>query len=113
MTKGDKLFKGFLLDCVLECLDLRYGRCSNSGCEVWSRLLPLHMDSKLLVRAVNEEVMKWTGSVGKHADEIIELEMSTSLGKWTDFKFEGFEMGSEIGLDIVQTLVDEIVIELL
>ncbi|KAL9261977.1 hypothetical protein AKJ16_DCAP17010 [Drosera capensis] len=112
-TKGDKLFKGFLLDCVLECLDLRYGQFFNSGCEVWSRLLPLHMDSKLLVRAVNEEVMKCTGSAGKHADVIIELEMSTSLGKWTDFKIEEFEMGSEIGLDIVQTLVDEIVIELL
>jgi hypothetical protein len=38
--------------------------------------------------------------------------MSHSLGKWTDFEIEGFETGAEIDSDILQTLVEEIAVDL-
>ncbi|GAB2288869.1 hypothetical protein Dimus_023177 [Dionaea muscipula] len=114
VIKGVKLVKGFLLDCLLECLDLRYRRYCNSGFKLSCRcrLLPVPMNTELLIQALDEDFETWTGLVGKPVDEIIEWEMSTGLGKWTDFEMEGFEMGSEIGLAIMQMLVDELVIDI-
>lgn len=45
-------------------------------------------------------------------DEIVEWEMSNSLGKWSDFSIEELESGAEIDGDILQILVEEIVTEL-
>ncbi|GAB2299999.1 hypothetical protein Dimus_034043 [Dionaea muscipula] len=111
--KGESLFRNFLLDCVVECLDLRYSRYCSAGFEIWSKL-PVHMNTtKLLIRAFSEEVTRWILLVGKPIDEVIELEMSTCLGKWTDFEIEGFESGSDISQAIAHTLVDEMVMDLL
>ncbi|KAJ6364873.1 hypothetical protein OIU76_029782 [Salix suchowensis] len=74
-------------------------------------------------RAINSESFFLTRSerkseggqtfAGMIPDEIIDWEMSHSLGKWTDFEIEGFETGAEIDRDILQTLVEEIAVDLL
>lgn len=111
-TKEGKNLRGFLFDCVIECLDSKYGRYCNSGFKGWSRL-PLGMNRKMLILKVGEEVRRWTDLVGMVPDEIIEWEMSHSLGKWTDFDIEAFEIGADIDEDILKILVEEIVMDLL
>nr|XP_023894688.1 uncharacterized protein LOC112006615 [Quercus suber]POE58206.1 hypothetical protein CFP56_40790 [Quercus suber] len=111
-TKAGNHLRGFLFDCIIECLDSKYGRYCNSGFKAWSRL-PLCMNTKTLIQDVAKEVRRWTGLVGMVPDEIIEWEMSYSLGKWTDFDIEAFETGNEIDGDILQNLVEEIVMDLL
>ncbi|XP_010264430.1 PREDICTED: uncharacterized protein LOC104602441 [Nelumbo nucifera] len=103
--------RGFLFDCVIECLDLKFGRYCKSGYKTWAKL-PLQKSREVLVQEVYEEIRRWSDLAGKIPDEIIELEMSHCLGKWTDFEIEAFETGNEVELDILDTLVDEIVVEL-
>jgi hypothetical protein len=38
--------------------------------------------------------------------------MNHSLGKWADFNIEAFEFGVDIGGDVLQILLDEIVEDL-
>lgn len=111
-TKAGNHLRGFLFDCIIECLDSKYGRYCNSGFKAWSRL-PLCMNTKTVIQDVAKEVRRWTGLAGMVPDEIIEWEMSYSLGKWTDFDIEAFETGNEIDGDILQNLVEEIVMDLL
>lgn len=110
-TKEGAQLRGFLFDCVIECFDVNYSRHCNSGFKAWTRL-PLRLKAEMLIREVGEEVIRWTHFAGMTPDEIIECEMSHSLGKWTDFYIEAFETGAEIGLEILQIMVEEIVIDI-
>lgn len=110
-TKGRNQVTGFLFDSVIEYLDTKYCMHSDSGYKAWTRL-PWWMNGEKLMKLVVEEVRRWADLAGRIPDEIIEWEMSHSLGKWTDFEIEGFETGAEIDSDILQILVDEIVVDL-
>lgn len=99
--------KEFVFDCVIEYLDMRYGHYSTCRFEPWTRM-PLCSIADDLVA----EVRRWA-SFGEYSlDEIIDFEMSHFHGKWTDFEIEEYETGAEIGKDVLQILVDEIVVEL-
>ncbi|GLU10780.1 hypothetical protein SLE2022_275640 [Rubroshorea leprosula] len=110
-TKDNNQLKLFLLDSAVECLDSRYGQYCNLGFRAWRRL-PLRMDSKMLMQEVAKEVTRWTRSAGKLPDELIESEMSRSLGKWIDFDIEAFETGTKIDFDILEILLEEVVVDL-
>ncbi|KAH9616684.1 hypothetical protein KSS87_018365 [Heliosperma pusillum] len=111
VKKEENPLRKFLLDCLIECLDVKYSRYINSGFGTWSKL-PKTMNAEVLIKEFDEEVRKWISFAGMTRDEIIEKEMSISLGKWTNFEIETFEDGVEINQDIVQNLVDEIVDDL-
>ena len=59
------------------------------------------MKSGMLIRDVAEEVRRWTKLAWVVPDELIEWEMSYSLGKWTDFDTEAYETGAETDWDIL------------
>ncbi|MBA0560625.1 hypothetical protein Golob_017511 [Gossypium lobatum] len=109
--KENYQLRGFLFDCAIECIDSKYSRYCNSGFRAWGSL-PYCVNSGKLIRDVADEVRRWTKLAGMVPDELIEWEMSYSLGKWTDFDIEAYETGAEMGWDIVQTLVDEMVDDL-
>ncbi|KMT18565.1 hypothetical protein BVRB_2g026990 [Beta vulgaris subsp. vulgaris] len=110
VRKEENPLRKFLFDCLVECLDVKYTRYADSGFRAWSRL-PKSINAEVLIKMFDEEVRKWISFAGNTPDMIIEREMSTSLGKWTDFEIEGFETGAVISQDIVQVLVDEIVMD--
>ncbi|KAH1156724.1 hypothetical protein GYH30_051499 [Glycine max] len=110
-SKQRKELKGFLLDCVIEYLESNCCQYFNSGFKKWTKL-PLCMEAEMLAQEVKREINKWLSMVGMVPDEIIEWEMSHSLGKWTDFDIEAFEAGVDIDGDILQILVDEVVQDL-
>lgn len=103
--------KGFAFDCLLEYLDSKFGQYSDSGFRTWTKL-PSSMTKEILVAVIIEEVKEWTEFVGLIPDELIEWDMSHSLGKWTDFEIEEFECGTEVDRHILQLLVDEVVLDL-
>ncbi|XVF71619.1 hypothetical protein PTKIN_Ptkin12aG0053500 [Pterospermum kingtungense] len=111
-SKENNRLRRFLFDCAIECLDSKYGRYCNSGFGAW-RSLPLCMNSGKLIQDVADEIRRWTKLAGMVPDELIEWEMSYSLGKWTDFDVEAYETGAEMDWDILQTLVEEIVVDLI
>lgn len=107
--EGNQL-KGFVFDCVIEYLESRFGRYSNSGFNAWTRL-PLRMKTEMLMCEIVEEVGRWAGLAGLMVDELIEHEMSRSFGKWTDFELEAFETGTEIDQQILQSLITEVAVD--
>ncbi|CAL0308270.1 unnamed protein product [Lupinus luteus] len=111
-SKQRKELKGFLFDCVIEYLESNCCRYFNCGFKAWTKL-PLCMKSEILAQEVTREMKNWACLVGMVPDEIIEWEMSHSLGKWTDFDMEAFEAGVDMDGDIIEILVDEIVEDLL
>ncbi|KAI5443306.1 hypothetical protein KIW84_012094, partial [Lathyrus oleraceus] len=74
----------------------------------WTKV-PLCMKGEILVEEVKSEIKKWEFIAGMEPDEIIDWEMSYSLGKWTDFNVEAFEFGVDIEDYVLQILVDELV----
>lgn len=109
---GNQLM-GFIFDSVVEYLESRYSRYSKAGFKAWTRMVPVCMNSEMMICEVVEEIQRW-GSFGRLVtDEMIEREMSCCLGKWTDFEIEEFEAGAEIDGEILQILVDEVVMDLL
>ncbi|WJX70843.1 hypothetical protein P8452_54906 [Trifolium repens] len=106
--------KGFLFDCLIEYLESNcfqhYYNVFRTWCS-WTKV-PLCMKGEILVQEVKSEIMKWEFLAGMEPNQIIEWEMNHSLGKWTDFNIEAFEFGVDIGVDVLQILLDEIVEDL-
>lgn len=110
VRKEENPIRRFLFDSVIECLDVKYNRHTNCGYRAWTRL-PKCMNLDILIQLFDQEMRKWISVSGRSPDELIEGDMSTSLGKWTDFEIEAFETGAEISHNIVESLVDEMVID--
>ncbi|XP_058763976.1 uncharacterized protein LOC131637406 [Vicia villosa] len=109
-SKPRKMLNGFILDCVIEYLESNCYQYFHSGFNSWTQL-PLCMKDVTLTQEVTREANKWACMVGMVPDEIIEWEMSHSLGKWDDFDIEAFEAGVDIDRVILRSLVDEVVEE--
>ncbi|VFQ75413.1 unnamed protein product [Cuscuta campestris] len=104
-TKHENQFKRFVFDCVLEFLD------SKCGFGAWTKLPPF-MNTEMLVFEILEEVKLWAATTGLAHDELLEWDMNRSLGKWTGFDIEVLECSAEIGHQIVEKLVEEVVNDL-
>ncbi|PHT96488.1 hypothetical protein BC332_34586 [Capsicum chinense] len=103
--------KGFAFDCLLEYLDSKCSPISDSGFRTCTKL-PSSMTKDILIADIIDEVEEWTQFVGLIPDELIEWDMSHSLGKCTDFEIEEYECGTEVARRILQKLVDEVVLDL-
>ncbi|KAJ7971232.1 DnaA initiator-associating protein [Quillaja saponaria] len=81
LKEGSRI-QGFLFDCVIEYLELKYCRFCNCGFNAWKKL-PVGIKAETLIQEVEQQIKKWACMAGMVPDEIIEMEMSHSLGKWT------------------------------
>lgn len=110
-TEEGHLFRGFLFDCMVECLDSRYSGYFTTSFMALSKL-PLSTNRENLAREVFEQIKQWRNLAKKDLDDMVEMEMSNSSGKWTEFKNEAFDTGVDIEGDILQILLDEMVVDL-
>lgn len=101
-----------LFDCVKECLCSQYSSRYKGGYRTWIKG-PAWVTSDKLAKDVFEEIKRWRIMAFGMLDEIVEKDMSTPIGKWTDFEREMFEMGVEVERNIFTVLVDEVVNDLL
>uniref|UniRef100_A0A0A9GK96 DUF4378 domain-containing protein n=1 Tax=Arundo donax TaxID=35708 RepID=A0A0A9GK96_ARUDO len=46
-------------------------------------------------------------------DELVHREMSGHIGSWVDFKMESYQVGGDIATELLGTLLDETVADLL
>ncbi|CAI9752988.1 unnamed protein product [Fraxinus pennsylvanica] len=109
--KEVNLLRRFAFDSVIEYLDSRLDQYAKSGFKL-STKMPFSVNTEMLIFDIVEEVRRWGESSGLIYDELLEKEMSDSLGQWTDFDIEKYKIGIQIGMHIFQILVDEIVVEL-
>ncbi|CAN0896603.1 hypothetical protein LINGRAHAP2_LOCUS18596 [Linum grandiflorum] len=100
--------KRLLFDTVIEWLDSRCRKYSDSGYRTCRQPLPLQWCTRLVIEEVGAEMKRWTSMAGMIPDEIVEPEIGQSVGRWTEFEMESYE----IGRDIVDVLLEETVREL-
>ncbi|CAL1405379.1 unnamed protein product [Linum trigynum] len=111
-TEGSKeasnQLRRLLFDCVIEWLDSTRSRYCDTGFRTWrQQQLLVPWCKETVLEEVGEEVKRWTNMAGLIPDEMVELEMGPSLAKWTEFEVESYEIGGDIGCEIVDVLLEE------
>eukprot|EP01018_Ginkgo_biloba_P028341 Gb_15628 [translate_table: standard] len=107
-AQGSWQNRKLLFDCVKDCLSLKYNSRYRGGYRTWVKG-PTCVVKEQLAREVYEEIVRWRKLAFGMLDEIVEKDMSTPMGKWTDFETEMFEIGVEIEKNIFRVLVEEVV----
>ncbi|KAA8531283.1 hypothetical protein F0562_005992 [Nyssa sinensis] len=118
-SHGDdhKLRRKVLFDCVSECMELRCRRYVGGGSRTWGKGLSVWRRKEWLAEQVYKEISGWrdTGIGDCMVDELVDKDMSSSsqYGRWLDFEVEAFELGVVIESRILNSLIDEVVVDLL
>jgi hypothetical protein len=106
-----RMIRRLLFDCTNEILSVKCTYYFNAGYSSW------FMGMAVLQKLSPEEIYKEMNSLKVAeewmVDELVYREMSGPLGNWVDFKTESFEAGKDITAELLESLVDEIVADLL
>ncbi|RAL52667.1 hypothetical protein DM860_007435 [Cuscuta australis] len=101
-----------LFDCVVECLEFKNKESFGGSFQNWARWNMLVERKEWLAEEVYREVSCWTEMEDLMVDEVVERDMSTRHGKWTEFGREELEEGIEVELGILTSLVEELVFDI-
>ncbi|KAL7080876.1 hypothetical protein ACP275_14G005600 [Erythranthe tilingii] len=102
-----------LFDCVSECLDLRFRQYVNGGLQLYAKGLSVVRRKDRLAEEVYKEISSWSAVGDSMIDELVDKDMSSRYGKWLDFDIEGFEIGVQIESRILNSLMDEVLDDIL
>ncbi|KAI3459238.1 hypothetical protein Pfo_015901 [Paulownia fortunei] len=102
-----------LFDCVRECLDLRCRQYVGGGCKLWAKGLSVVRRKERLAEEVYKEISGWSAIGDSMIDELVDMDMSSQYGRWLNFDIEAFELGIQIESRILNSLIDEVVADML
>ncbi|KAH0781782.1 hypothetical protein KY290_001380 [Solanum tuberosum] len=102
-----------VFDCVGECLDLRCRQFVEGGYDSWSKGLLVVKNKKRLAEEVYREISGWSGMGNCMVDELVDKDMSSGFGRWMNFEVEAFELGIQIEKRLLNSLIDEVVADIL
>jgi hypothetical protein len=109
--KAYRLRRGLLFDCVNELLSAKCVYYFNAGYSSW------HMGMAILQNLSADELHREMTSLKVAeegmVDELVYREMSTPLGSWVDFKIESYQVAGAITTELLGSLVDDVVADLL
>lgn len=114
-SRGDELNlqQKVLFDCVGECMDLRFRQYVGGGYKAWEKGLSLARKTNWLAKEVHREISSWEAMGDCNVDELVGNDMSSQCGRWLDFSVETFELGVEIERKIVNSLLNELISDIL
>ncbi|CAN1859840.1 hypothetical protein LINPERHAP1_LOCUS43300 [Linum perenne] len=102
-----------LFDCIVEFVDSKCRRNSVETCKAWSELRGLFGRKGLLAKELQKKMTEWKSMGELMVDELVDIDMSSSKhGRWLEFDLEAFEEGVEIEEEILASLVDDLVCDL-
>lgn len=103
-----------MFDCVSECLDLRCRQYVGGGYRSLANGLSLVGRKEIFAQEVYKEISGWSANIGDSMiDELVDKDMSNQYGRWLDFDVETFELGTQIQSRILNSLIDEVVANIL
>ncbi|KAL6894401.1 hypothetical protein ACP4OV_008499 [Aristida adscensionis] len=109
--KSYRLRRKLLFDCVNELLSVKCAYYFNGGYGSW------FMGMAILQNFTAEEIHRDMTSLKVAeewmVDELVYREMSGPLGSWIDFKMETYQVGGDITMEWLDSLIDEMVADLL
>ncbi|XP_076944348.1 uncharacterized protein LOC143614950 [Bidens hawaiensis] len=101
-----KLRRQLVFDCVSECVDSR--------CRVWLRGLAVVRKKDQLVEHVCNKINEWEQMKDCMVDELVDKDMSNGQRKkWLEYDVEAFEIGVEIERQLLGSLIDEAIVDML
>ncbi|KAJ0714899.1 hypothetical protein HanPI659440_Chr13g0494621 [Helianthus annuus] len=101
-----KLRRELMFNCVSECMETR--------CRVWAKGLAVVKRPDRLAQEVYREITGWEDMKDRMVDELVDMDMSGhSYKKWLDFDVEALEIGVEIESGLLDSLINEIVDDIL
>jgi hypothetical protein len=104
---GCQGYRRLLFDCVNECLETRRGTYFRAGYATWSKGVAAL--SRGIETEVCKEITNWKSMGEWVVDELVDKDMSTELGTWVDFRVEEYESGEEVEREILSSLLDEVI----
>ncbi|KAJ4722064.1 DUF4378 domain protein [Melia azedarach] len=102
-----------LFDCVSECMDIRCRRYIGGGCRMWAKGVAIVRRKAWLAKEVYKEISGWKDMGDCMVDELVDKDMSNQYGRWLDFEVDEFALGVEVEGQIFNSLVDEVVADIL
>ncbi|XP_024983774.1 uncharacterized protein LOC112519761 [Cynara cardunculus var. scolymus] len=101
-----KLRRKLVFDCVSECVD--------SKCRVWARGLAVVRRKDWLAEEVCNKMSGWEQMKDCMVEELVDEDMSgDQRQKWLDYDVEVFEIGVEIERRLLDSLINEVVADIL
>lgn len=102
-----------LFHCVSECLELKCRQYIVGGSKQWIKGLSWVRRKERLAEEIYDEISGWIAIGDSLVDELVDKDMSSKHGRWLDFETEAFELGTQIQSRILNSLIDEVVADIL
>ncbi|XP_073053367.1 uncharacterized protein [Primulina eburnea] len=102
-----------LFHCVSECLELKCRQYIVGGSKQWIKGLSWVRRKERLAEEIYDEISGWVAIGDSLVDELVDKDMSSKHGRWLDFETEAFELGTQIQSRILNSLMDEVVADIL
>ena len=109
--KSLRMMRRLLFDCTNEVLSVKCAYYFSAGYSSW--FMGMAVLQKLSPEEIYQEMNSLKVAEEWMVDELVYREMSGPLGSWVDFKTESYEAGKDITAELLESLVDEIVDDLL
>lgn len=99
-------------DCVAECLNKRFQQ-HDGGYKAWVEGVFLMSPKERLAEDVFKEISTLCSMGDYMVDELVDKDMSNKYGRWLDFNTETFELGIQIENCILNTFLNEVIVDML
>jgi hypothetical protein len=109
--KAYRLRRGLLFDCVNELLSVKCAYYFKAGYSSW--YMGMAVLQNLSAEELHQEMTSLKVAEQWMVDELVHREMSSPLGSWVDFKMDSYEVAGDITTELLGSLVDEVVADLL
>ncbi|RLN43097.1 uncharacterized protein C2845_PM01G25330 [Panicum miliaceum] len=109
--KGYRLRRRLLFDCVNELLTVKCAYYFNAGYSSW--FMGMAVLQNLSAEEIHREMTSLKVAEEWMVDELVYREMSSPLGSWVDFKMDSYQAGGDIVSELLGSLIDEVVADLL
>ncbi|KAE9598166.1 hypothetical protein Lalb_Chr15g0077651 [Lupinus albus] len=109
-----KLERKVVYDYVSEWLELRCSRAFVGTCKGWPRWMISIQKKSVLAEELYKQMFGFINIEEEvMVDELVDNDMSIGFGRWLDFDVEAFEEGLEFEQEILDSLMNELVSDLL
>lgn len=116
LKKGEDVLgleRKVLFDCVTERLELKCEHFVGGGFKLWATGIATMKRKERLAKEVYKEIQGWRSLRKSMVDEVVNKDMSTKYGRWVEFEVDEFMVGVDIEGQILDSLVLEIVADIL
>ncbi|CAA2989142.1 Hypothetical predicted protein [Olea europaea subsp. europaea] len=108
-----RISRRLLFDCVNEFLESKCRVYVGWGSKIWEKGVSAIRGKETLAQEMYSEILGWSSMRDYMIDELVDKDMSSRYGRWLDFEIEAFELGIEIEDRILNSLLDEVVADVL